>query len=101
MRKLSDLDILSFIDDTFLGIEVSIKDEKKIRQLIKEARIKMYSYTSKVPKPMPKHGIIKMMYSEDIERLFNAGFTDTQIATITGVPLIEIQKYLKRKKLIK
>ena len=101
MEKMSDLDILSFIDDTFLGIEVSIKDEKKVRQLIKEARIKMYSYTSRVPKPMPKHGIIKMLYSEDIERLFNAGFTDTQIATITGVPLIEIQKYLKRKKLIK
>lgn len=97
---MSDLDILSFIDDTFLGIEVSIKDEKKIRQLIKEARIKIYRYTSKIPKSMPKHGIIKMMYSEDIERLSNAGFTDTQIATITGVPLIEIQKYLKRKKLI-
>lgn len=101
MRKLSDLDILSFIDDTFLGIEINIKDEKKIKQLIKEARIKIYRYTSKVPKPMPKHGIIKMMYSEDIERLFNAGFTDTQIATITGVPLIEIQKYLRGKKLIK
>lgn len=98
---MSDLDILSFIDDTFLGIEVSIKDEKKVRQLIKEARIKIYSYTSKVPKPIPKHGIIKMLYSEDIERLFNAGFTNTQIATITGIPLTKIQEYLRRKKLIK
>lgn len=100
MRKLSDLDILAFIDDTFLNIEFSIKDEKKVRQLIKEARIKMYDYTSKVPKPIPKHGIIKMLYSEDIERLFNAGFTNTQIATITGIPLTKIQEYLRRKKLI-
>lgn len=100
MRKLSDLDILAFIDDTFLNIEFSIKDEKKVKQLIKEARIKIYRYTSKIPKPIPKHGIIKMLYSEDIERLFNAGFTNTQIATITGIPLTKIQEYLRRKKLI-
>lgn len=100
MRKLSDLDILSLIDDTFLGIEFNLKNEKMVTKLIKDARIAMYKYRSKAPKQLPKHGIIKMMYSEDIERLFNAGFTDTQIATITGVPLIEIQKYLRRKKLI-
>lgn len=100
MRKISDLDILAFIDDTFLEIEYSIKNENRIRQLIKDARIKMYKYTSKVPKQIPKQRIIKMMYSEDIERLYNAGFTDTQIATITGVDLITIQKYLRGKGLI-
>lgn len=101
MRKISDLDILAFIDDTFLGIEFSIKDEKKVRQLIKEARIKMYQYTSKVPKQMPKQGLVTMLYSEDIDRLATSGFTDTQIAIITGIPKITIRKYLMERGLTK
>lgn len=101
MRKMSDLDILSFIDDTFLEIEFNIKNEKKVKELIKEARIKMYRYTSKVPKKLPKQGIVAMLYSEDIDRLIENGFTATQIAIITGTPKITINKYIAEKGLKK
>lgn len=101
MRKNADLELLSFIDDCLFNIEYTINNKTKIQEIIKEIRIKMYRYRTTRMKTTQKinTNIIKMLYSEDIERLFNAGFTDTQIATITGVPVKEIQDYLKRKEL--
>ena len=101
MRKNADLELLSFIDDCLFNIEYTINNKTKVQEIIKEIRIKMYRYRTTRMKTAQKinTNIIKMLYSEDIERLFNAGFTDTQIATITGVAVKEIQDYLKRKEL--
>lgn len=103
MRKDADLSLLSFIDDTLFCIEYAVKDNQKVSELIKECRIKMYRYRTTrnktTPKTINKHKLITMLYSEDIERLHNAGFTDTQIATITGVELVTIKKYLIERKL--
>lgn len=103
MKKDADLSLLSFIDDTLFCIEYAVQNNKKVEELIKECRIKMYRYRTtrnKVePKEIKHHKLITMLYSEDIERLHNAGFTDTQIATITGVELVTIKKYLIGRKL--
>lgn len=103
MNNNADLSLLSYIDDTLFCIEYAVKDNQKVSKLIKDCRIKMYKYRTKrtetMPKPIKKHKLITMLYSEDIERLHNAGFTDTQIATITGVDLTVIKKYLIERKL--
>lgn len=103
MRKDADLSLLSFIDDTLFCIEYTVQNNKKVEELIKDCRIKMYRYRTArdrtTPKTIKKHKLITMLYSEDIERLAKAGFTDTQIATITGVELATIKKYLIERKL--
>lgn len=101
MRKNADLELIQKIDDILLDIEYNITNKQSIRALIYEIRKKMYKYKATKmqlqPAPVKEGKIIKMMYSEDIERLFDNGFTDTQIATITGVHIKEVQKYLKLK----
>lgn len=104
MRKNADLELIQKIDDILLDIEGNVNNKAAIYTLINEIRKKMYKYkTTKMqlqPKPIKPEKLIKMMYSQDIERLFNSGFTDTQIATITGVTLEVVQDYLRRKGLI-
>lgn len=99
MPRRYDLELLSEIDFLLFQIEFNLYDKRKVQLIMREIRKKMIRYKTTRPRKIvkPKKGLIAMLYSEDIEKLKENGFTKSQIALITGTNIDEIKKYFERK----
>lgn len=104
--KNKDIELVDNIELALFDLEMSINPVifQKIKTHIQSIRKLLYNYKRSQlnkPKPIEKGKIIAMLYSKDVERLLSTGFTNTQIATITGIDIKEINDYIERKGLIK
>lgn len=104
--KNKDIELVDDIELSLFDLEMSISPVifQKIKAHIQGIRRLLYNYKRSQlnkPEPIEKGKIIAMLYSKDVERLLSTGFTNTQIATITGIDVKEINDYIERRGLIK
>ena len=104
--KNKDIELVDNIELALFDLEMSISPItfRAIKTHIQIIRRLLYNYKRNKlnkPKPIEKGKIIAMLYSKDVERLLSTGFTNTQIATITGIDIKEINDYIERRRLTK